>query len=66
MDGKPWETLPWYFHRVDGEPVIFAELLATGQDDVETMAIITEAVRGKAKAIHDQLPLVLTPDRISS
>nr|WP_231505816.1 hypothetical protein [Guyparkeria halophila] len=46
--------------------MIFAELLATGQDDVETMAIITEAVRGKAKAIHDQLPLVLTPDRISS
>ena len=60
------KKLPWYFHREDGEPVVFAGLLARGQDDVETMAIITEPARGKAKTIHDRMPLVLTRDSISS
>lgn len=46
--------------------MVFAGLLARGQDDVETMAIITEPARGMAKTIHDRMPLVLTRDSISS
>mgnify|MGYP006298258837 FL=1 len=58
------QKLPWFFQREDREPFAFAGLLARGPDDQPTMAIITEPARGKAKTIHDRMPLVLTRDSL--
>lgn len=60
------KKLPWYFRRDDGKPIVFAGLRAKGEDDNQTMAIITEPARGMAKTIHNRMPLVLTRDSISS
>ena len=60
------KKLPWYFTREDGHPIVFAGLMARGKDDSQTMAIITEPARGMAKTIHDRMPLVLTPESITS
>ena len=60
------KKLPWYFTRADGNPVVFAGLMARGKDDTQTMAIITEPARGMAQSIHDRMPLVLTHDSLSA
>jgi putative SOS response-associated peptidase YedK len=70
-----WEKLddgkkqPWFIHRADGAPMVFAGLWevwkpegATEDDEpLRTCSIITTAANELLAPIHDRMPLVLNP-----
>ncbi|MDQ3107064.1 MAG: SOS response-associated peptidase, partial [Actinomycetota bacterium] len=70
-----WEKLadgrkqPWFIHRADGAPMVFAGLWelwrpADAPDDAEplrTCSIITTAANAALAPIHDRMPAVLSP-----
>jgi putative SOS response-associated peptidase YedK len=70
-----WEKLddgkkqPWFIHRADGAPMVFAGLWevwkpegATEEDEpLRTCSIITTAANELLAPIHDRMPLVLNP-----
>jgi putative SOS response-associated peptidase YedK len=62
---------PFYIHRTDGEPLVFAGLwerwrpASEGEDDetevVESCTILTCAANETMAAIHDRMPVLLAP-----
>ncbi len=70
-----WEKLesgkkqPWFIHRADGAPMVFAGLWeiwkpegASEEDEpLRTCSIITTAANDLLAPIHDRMPLVLNP-----
>ena len=70
-----WEKLegggkqPWFIHRADGAPMVFAGLWevwkpegATDEDEpLRTCSIITTAANARLARIHDRMPAVISP-----
>lgn len=63
--------LPWFVHRADGEPMLFAGLWASWRDrgnaDAErllTCAIITTDANEGLRDVHDRMPVVLEPAEV--
>ena len=70
-----WEKLdgggkqPWFIHRADGAPMVFAGLwevwkpegAAEEDEPLRTCSIITTAANSLLERIHDRMPLVLNP-----
>jgi putative SOS response-associated peptidase YedK len=55
---------PYYFHRVDGAPLLFAGLQDRWEGPegaVETFAILTTRANGLMAPIHDRMPVILDP-----
>ena len=58
------ERLPWYIHRSDGEPLVFAGVWQDWERDGEaysTCAIVTCSANEPMAAIHKRMPVVLEP-----
>jgi putative SOS response-associated peptidase YedK len=56
--------LPWYFHRADGTPVVFAGLWQDWERDGErltTCAIVTTEAKGSITQVHHRVPVMLPP-----
>ncbi|MEM9853535.1 MAG: SOS response-associated peptidase [Pseudomonadota bacterium] len=54
--------LPWYIHRTDGAPLVFAGVWQRWERDGEahtTCAIVTCAANQKMSAIHHRMPVIL-------
>jgi putative SOS response-associated peptidase YedK len=56
---------PWYIHRADGAPLLFAGLRERGKDG-DTFAIITTDANGFMRPIHDRMPAVLEPKSVTA
>ncbi len=59
------ERLPWYIHRADQAPMVFAgvwQTWGTAEDRVDTCAIVTTAANDPMAKIHKRMPVVLEPD----
>jgi len=56
--------LPWYIHRSDGAPIVFAAVWQTwgGDDPVDTCTTLTTAATGTMTDIHHRVPVILEPD----
>lgn len=59
--------LPFYVHRTDGQPMLFAGLWSSWTDKatgaiVESFAIVTRASDGELAELHDRSPHYLEPD----
>jgi putative SOS response-associated peptidase YedK len=57
---------PYYIHRADGEPLVFAGLWerwrgAKGSEPLETCAIVTCRANATMASIHDRMPCLLPP-----
>lgn len=62
----PGGKQPWYIRRDDGEPFAFAGLWERwpghpGEAPLETCLIVTTAASGEFSALHERMPLVLSP-----
>ena len=71
-----WEKLedgtkqPWFIHRADGAPMVFAGLwevwkpegAAEDEPPLRTCSIVTTAANDLLARIHDRMPLVLGPN----
>ncbi|QDU66025.1 SOS response-associated peptidase [Engelhardtia mirabilis] len=66
------ERLPYFVHRSDGEPMLFAGLWSSwserttdtmfeSESVLETFTIVTRAAEGPLTRIHDRAPLILDP-----
>ena len=56
--------LPWYIHRADGAPMIFAgiwQVWERGDDRRVTCAIVTCDADGPMAQIHNRMPVILEP-----
>jgi putative SOS response-associated peptidase YedK len=56
---------PFFFHRRDGQPLAFAGLWESwhGHDGpAETCAILTTDANDLTRAVHDRMPVILTPE----
>jgi putative SOS response-associated peptidase YedK len=55
--------LPWYIHAAENAPLAFAGIWQMwGQDDpVATCAIVTTAANQPMSAIHNRMPVILSP-----
>jgi putative SOS response-associated peptidase YedK len=57
---------PYYFRRRDGRPLAIAGLWdrweGAGGEAAETFAVITTGANDLAGAVHDRMPVVLSPD----
>jgi putative SOS response-associated peptidase YedK len=66
QDGKGQRKQPFYIRLRDGRPFAFAGLWErwTGPDGtaVETCAILTTEPNESLRAIHDRMPVILTPN----
>ncbi|MEL6701411.1 MAG: SOS response-associated peptidase [Pseudomonadota bacterium] len=64
-DGK---RLPWYIHRADGAPLVFAGVWQDWRakdgegPDGPTCAIVTCGANEPMSQIHHRMPVILTPD----
>ena len=64
-DPKRGRKTPFYFHRVDGSPLLVAGLWSgwkageTSDEPVLTFSVITTAAVGDLAAVHDRMPLIL-------
>ncbi len=61
-DGK---RLPWYIHRADHKPIVFAGVWQRWERDGEshsTCAIVTTGANRKMQAIHHRQPVTLEPE----
>lgn len=59
------DRLPWYIHRADRAPLVFAGVWQTwgeGEDRVNTCAIVTTAANDAMSKIHHRMPVVLEPE----
>ncbi|WP_193140573.1 SOS response-associated peptidase [Meridianimarinicoccus sp. MJW13] len=59
--------LPWYIHRADAAPVVFAGVWQAwepkdGGAGMTTCAIVTCAANDRLSAIHHRMPVVLAPE----
>jgi len=52
---------PWYVTRADAEPMVFAGIWQTWEDQ-DTFAVVTTAANDAMGKIHHRLPVILTPD----
>jgi putative SOS response-associated peptidase YedK len=52
---------PWYIHRADGAPLLFAGLWESNAQG-ETFTIITTAANAFMRSMHDRMPVVLEPE----
>ncbi|WP_121063144.1 SOS response-associated peptidase [Chachezhania antarctica] len=57
------KRLPWYIHRKDGAPMVFAGIWQDwGRDDpAPTCAIVTTGANDDIGHIHKRMPLILEP-----
>lgn len=55
---------PYYIHRRDGKPLVFAGLWAHwhGEETIESCAIITGPANAALAPIHDRMPVILAED----
>ncbi|MEA3077975.1 MAG: hypothetical protein QOF60_2883 [Actinomycetota bacterium] len=61
---------PWFIHRSDGAPLVFAGLWEAWRDPagpadgpwLRTCTIVTTAANDLVGRIHDRMPVVLSPD----
>jgi len=55
------DRLPWYIHRRDGAPMVFAGVWQNwGREDPHsTCAIVTTAANVALSAVHNRMPLIL-------
>ena len=65
-DDPKGRKTPYYFHRVDGSPLLAAGLWSvwrpgddTAADPMLTFSVITTAAVGDVAAVHDRMPLIL-------
>lgn len=60
------QRLPWYIARSDGAPLVMAGVWQdwTGADGTHlaTCAIVTTAANPAMSALHDRMPVILSPD----
>lgn len=54
---------PYYIHRTDGRPMVFAGLWSRwqGSEIIESCAIITGRPNAVVAPIHDRMPIILEP-----
>ena len=55
---------PWYIHRRDRKPFAFAglwERWQKGEETLETCTIIVTEASGLVRAIHERMPVILSP-----
>jgi putative SOS response-associated peptidase YedK len=58
---------PFYIHRADGAPLVFATLWESWMRDEYTLrsaAVITTAAGSDTEAVHDRMPVVLEADTL--
>lgn len=59
---------PFYIFRADGCPMYMAAISdtwGTGDDRLDSCAILTTSANATMQAVHDRMPCVLEPDQIS-
>lgn len=63
--------LPWYIHRRDGAPLLFAGIWQDwdgaqhgGGESLRTCAIVTTAANAPMVAIHHRMPVILAPQDV--
>ncbi|MHA6325558.1 SOS response-associated peptidase [Roseivivax sp. CAU 1753] len=59
------KRLPWYIHRSDGAPLVFAGIWQDWDragDRLRTAAIVTCAANAEMACLHDRMPVVLAAD----
>ncbi|MEM8579365.1 MAG: SOS response-associated peptidase [Pseudomonadota bacterium] len=63
--------LPWYIHRRDGAPLLFAGIWQYwdgaqhgGGESLRTCAIVTTAANAPMVAIHHRMPVILAPQDV--
>ena len=59
---------PWFIHRADGAPLVFAALWEAwsgpdgdGADPLRTCAIVTTEANEVVRPLHDRMPVMLAP-----
>jgi putative SOS response-associated peptidase YedK len=59
------QRLPWFVHRTDGDPMVFAGIWSSWRDPADrtsrlvTCSIITTTANGVLAPVHDRMPVVL-------
>ncbi|MEO8504123.1 MAG: SOS response-associated peptidase [Acidobacteriota bacterium] len=56
---KRW---PYFIHRSDGRPFVFAGLWSSWRGELETFTILTTEPTSFLRSLHDRMPLVLRPE----
>ncbi len=59
------QRLPWYIHRSDKAPVVFAGVWQDWEKDgdhLTTCAVVTTAANSDLDQIHHRMPVILEPD----
>jgi putative SOS response-associated peptidase YedK len=56
---------PWYIHRADREPLLFAGLFENGPQG-DTFTIITTDANATVRPVHDRMPVVLEPESVAA
>ena len=63
VDGR---KQPYFIHRVDGQPLGFAAVFETwvgpNGEELDTVAIVTAAASADLAALHDRVPVTISPD----
>ena len=57
--------LPWYIHRADGAPLVFAgvwQAWERGEERLTSCAIVTCVANARMAALHGRMPVVLEPE----
>ncbi|CUH75153.1 SOS response-associated peptidase [Tropicibacter naphthalenivorans] len=57
--------LPWYIHRADGAPLVFAGVWqdwTQGGETQRTCAIVTTGANTQISQIHHRMPVILSPE----
>ena len=58
------KRVPYYIHRPDGLPFVFAGLWSSWRGEVETFTILTTEPTAFLSSLHDRMPLVLRPEEL--
>lgn len=70
-----WKTIdgrkqPYFIHRADGAPLGFAAVYETwvgpNGEELDTVAIVTAAASTDLAALHDRVPVTISPDDFES
>jgi putative SOS response-associated peptidase YedK len=65
--GEDGRKQPWYVHRRDGAPMVFAGLYAERGDGAPSVSatVLTTEPNATMAALHDRMPVVLDPAAIA-